>query len=89
MPLDVVVLLSLELACAQELAWPHAGPLHLASTAQQMQMMPYALTRSQVGSCSGSTISGAFFLPFFAFGGIVTVRFHPTTRMLPLTALNG
>lgn len=28
-------------------------------------------TLSQVGSCSGSTISGAFFLPFLAFGAIL------------------
>jgi hypothetical protein len=89
LPLDVEVLFSLDMSCAQAVAWSHAGPLHLASTAQQMQVMPDTLTRSQVGSCSGSTISGAFFLPFLAFGGMVTVRFHFTTPMLLLTASNG
>lgn len=32
---------------------------------------PNKLTLSQVGSSGGSTMSGAFFLPFFAFGGIL------------------
>lgn len=49
----------------------HGQQLHSAAAAAKV---PLALTLSHVGSCSGSTISGAFFLPFLAFGGIVAVR---------------
>lgn len=56
--------------CKETAAVQQHGP-------KMVQATPlHKLTLSQVGSCGGSTIAGAFFLAFFAFGGILRRRLY-------------